>query len=272
MAKLNQEAIEEIRKRFWTKIGKAIHTINFQGGDKIRLIYELDIANGVIGTGLIGPDKIIWPDEEKNPCREFENRKIPPELKKGESIFLDGEIGEVVDFLLDRLQYKVVFPNERVVYIDEEEAEKYPVYYPPHDHPPSPIMKSDSIFGVPSNKNLLEIAHRRLLMAQKIYDSRKETFEAEERLLHQEELDNLCGVNDITIIQESDQMDVRTGDIMPQEEANRRIRNNAELGQFLKAAPAATEEQINRGRVLPNELCPCGSKKKFKRCCEFKVT
>jgi len=28
-----------------------------------------------------------------------------------------------------------------------------------------------------------------------------------------------------------------------------------------------TPEQIKRGKVLPDETCPCGSNKKFKKCC-----
>lgn len=33
----------------------------------------------------------------------------------------------------------------------------------------------------------------------------------------------------------------------------------------------ATKEQIARGRIGRNETCPCGSGKKFKKCCYYKV-
>jgi uncharacterized protein YecA (UPF0149 family) len=39
------------------------------------------------------------------------------------------------------------------------------------------------------------------------------------------------------------------------------------LREVFKPAPFATDEQIKRGKVGRNESCPCGSDKKFKRCC-----
>ena len=58
-------------------------------------------------------------------------------------------------------------------------------------------------------------------------------------------------------------MDARTGEIMTVEEMEKRVKEHPENRRFYKEVPYQREKP-KTGR---NELCPCGSKKKFKRCC-----
>ena len=71
-------------------------------------------------------------------------------------------------------------------------------------------------------------------------------------------------------------MDTRTGDIYTPEQVMNFLRKEAEITPFLKPmALAPTVSQKLRkpvnpkavGRVGRNEPCPCGSGKKFKKCC-----
>jgi uncharacterized protein YecA (UPF0149 family) len=71
-------------------------------------------------------------------------------------------------------------------------------------------------------------------------------------------------------------MDIRTGDIYDREQAMIFLRENPDLAQFVR--PMAIEPTVAQklrkptnpaaiGRVGRNEPCPCGSGKKFKKCC-----
>jgi len=71
-------------------------------------------------------------------------------------------------------------------------------------------------------------------------------------------------------------MDTRTGDILTVEQAHKIIGQNPELAGFIKPMVlAASPRQLSRtpvnpiasGRIGKNEPCPCGSGKKFKKCC-----
>ena len=61
-------------------------------------------------------------------------------------------------------------------------------------------------------------------------------------------------------------MDTRTGEILTESEAALRA------GRYIRKALVVTPEMMARGPpcVLPNEKCPCGSGKKFKRCCLYR--
>lgn len=63
-------------------------------------------------------------------------------------------------------------------------------------------------------------------------------------------------------------MDTRNGHIMTAEEANKL---NAVFGRpvavEMKINPTALQMKRQPPRVGRNELCPCGSGKKFKKCC-----
>ena len=58
-------------------------------------------------------------------------------------------------------------------------------------------------------------------------------------------------------------MDTRTGEIMTWEEVSRRLAKDPLSEQYYKVVP----EQAVRKKTGRNEPCPCGSGKKFKRCC-----
>jgi len=71
-------------------------------------------------------------------------------------------------------------------------------------------------------------------------------------------------------------MDTRTGEIMTESDMLMRLRINPSLRRHLSPmAIAPTPKQLARkpvspggiGRVGRNEKCPCGSGKKFKKCC-----
>lgn len=61
-------------------------------------------------------------------------------------------------------------------------------------------------------------------------------------------------------------MDCRTGEVMSQEEANRRIAQDPSSAKHYTSVP----NQAPRKKTGRNESCPCGSGKKFKRCCRDK--
>jgi uncharacterized protein YecA (UPF0149 family) len=63
-------------------------------------------------------------------------------------------------------------------------------------------------------------------------------------------------------------MDTRTGEILTTAEAAFRD------SRYIRACVRVTPEMMERRppRVLPNEKCPCGSGKKFKRCCKYRST
>lgn len=58
-------------------------------------------------------------------------------------------------------------------------------------------------------------------------------------------------------------MDTRTGEVMQFEEMERRLKEHPENRRFYKEV-SSQRERPKTGR---NELCPCGSGKKFKKCC-----
>lgn len=60
-------------------------------------------------------------------------------------------------------------------------------------------------------------------------------------------------------------MNTNTGEIHTNTEVQRMIKSGYAAETFVPA-PFATERQIARGRVGRNELCPCGSGAKFKKC------
>lgn len=71
-------------------------------------------------------------------------------------------------------------------------------------------------------------------------------------------------------------MDIRTGEILSLADVKKILNDNAALAQFLKLMVLSpTAKQLARkpptvgglGRVGRNEPCPCGSGKKFKKCC-----
>jgi len=68
-------------------------------------------------------------------------------------------------------------------------------------------------------------------------------------------------------------MDTRTGELILEKDLAARILRDPSLARFVKPAPMATREMLLRSppRVMPNERCPCGSGKKFKKCCQYKL-
>lgn len=65
-------------------------------------------------------------------------------------------------------------------------------------------------------------------------------------------------------------MDTRTGEIVTEEEALRRFEANASLREFImpmEIQPTPKQMARRPPKVGRNEPCPCGSGKKFKRCC-----
>jgi uncharacterized protein YecA (UPF0149 family) len=62
-------------------------------------------------------------------------------------------------------------------------------------------------------------------------------------------------------------MDTRTGRIISLEDAET-LRRSLRDRQFIQPMVIPpTKKQMRRGKVGRNDPCPCGSKKKFKRCC-----
>jgi uncharacterized protein YecA (UPF0149 family) len=61
-------------------------------------------------------------------------------------------------------------------------------------------------------------------------------------------------------------MDTRTGEILTEAEAMFRD------SKYIRKCVVVTPDMMARRppRVLPNEKCPCGSGKKFKRCCLYR--
>ena len=65
-------------------------------------------------------------------------------------------------------------------------------------------------------------------------------------------------------------MDTRTGEIVTEEEAKRRILQDYRLRDCLvpmELPPTPRQMHRRPPKVGRNEPCPCGSGKKFKRCC-----
>jgi len=60
-------------------------------------------------------------------------------------------------------------------------------------------------------------------------------------------------------------MDMRTGEVMTTEEMEYRVNKNPATKQFYKQVPF----QNPKPKTGRNEPCPCGSGKKFKKCCFF---
>jgi len=61
-------------------------------------------------------------------------------------------------------------------------------------------------------------------------------------------------------------MDTRTGEIFSMEDLKKKfIETPEEEAFFIPISP--TPEQFKRGKVSRNDYCPCGSGKKFKKCC-----
>lgn len=74
-------------------------------------------------------------------------------------------------------------------------------------------------------------------------------------------------------------MDTRTGEILTEEEANARMRMlRKELGcveaknpiKLLPPGFAPTRKQKRTNKIGRNDPCPCGSGRKFKKCCKRK--
>lgn len=63
-------------------------------------------------------------------------------------------------------------------------------------------------------------------------------------------------------------MDVRTGRIVPESAVD--DMDEAEREYFRKMKIWPTPKQQRLGRVGRNDPCPCGSGKKFKKCCLLK--
>ncbi len=62
-------------------------------------------------------------------------------------------------------------------------------------------------------------------------------------------------------------MDTRTGEILTPEVAER-LRKDLQHRRFIKPMNIPpTPTQRRRGKIGRNEPCPCGSGKKFKKCC-----
>jgi len=65
-------------------------------------------------------------------------------------------------------------------------------------------------------------------------------------------------------------MDTRTGKLWSESELREAIREQTispdVVMQYFRPANA-TPEQAKRGKVGRNDRCPCGSDKKFKKCC-----
>ncbi len=62
-------------------------------------------------------------------------------------------------------------------------------------------------------------------------------------------------------------MHTETGVIKPMEKWEKEFKKDPSLRRKIKPAPFATPRQLRRGKVGRNESCPCGSGKKFKKCC-----
>jgi len=73
-------------------------------------------------------------------------------------------------------------------------------------------------------------------------------------------------------------MDTRTGELLTEEQARQRRRvlegEWETVNNIIKRIPDTfipTPEQLKRNRIGRNDLCPCGSKKKFKKCCMIEI-
>lgn len=64
-------------------------------------------------------------------------------------------------------------------------------------------------------------------------------------------------------------MDTRDGTIHQYEEIPKMAENDRRYMKPMTLVP--TSLQMKRGRVGRNDPCPCGSGKKFKRCCFVRV-
>jgi len=64
-------------------------------------------------------------------------------------------------------------------------------------------------------------------------------------------------------------MDKRTGKIHEMDEVQRMKLDEKKFMMDMKLPP--TEEQLKNGKVGRNDPCPCGSGKKFKKCCIVKI-
>jgi uncharacterized protein YecA (UPF0149 family) len=60
-------------------------------------------------------------------------------------------------------------------------------------------------------------------------------------------------------------MDMRTGEVITKEELELRLKERPEDACYYKPVPF----QFTRKKTGRNETCPCGSGKKFKKCCLF---
>jgi len=63
-------------------------------------------------------------------------------------------------------------------------------------------------------------------------------------------------------------MDTRTGEIISFDEFNK-IVDEEEKSHFKEIKMKPTQKQLNKKtpQIGRNDLCPCGSGKKFKKCC-----
>jgi len=62
-------------------------------------------------------------------------------------------------------------------------------------------------------------------------------------------------------------MDTRNGNLYTLEEAQKLLKSDPNMKRHLIEVQHATMDQLRRRKVGRNELCPCGSGKKFKKCC-----
>jgi len=65
-------------------------------------------------------------------------------------------------------------------------------------------------------------------------------------------------------------MDKRTGKILTEQEMRDLISVGRRREDFQEMTIAPTHEQRKKGRIYRNDLCPCGSGLKFKKCCLIK--
>lgn len=72
-------------------------------------------------------------------------------------------------------------------------------------------------------------------------------------------------------------MDIRTGEVMDKEDLRKKLGGDFDKyavpvdEQFLSSKRKRELAMFGRTRIGRNEKCPCGSGKKFKRCCVVKV-
>lgn len=62
-------------------------------------------------------------------------------------------------------------------------------------------------------------------------------------------------------------MNIDTGLILPEEIIRQRYKSTHETSRWVPMVIPPSQKQLMRKRVARNDPCPCGSGKKFKKCC-----